>query len=73
MLRYHCKIPNNVKYQASVFSPKSTSPREMFANENDHGELQDIEFKKMIINFIKEDTRINSMKLRRENVMRINS
>ena len=50
----------------------------MFANENYQDELQDIEFKIMIINFIKEskgikeDTRINSMKLRRENVKRIN-
>jgi hypothetical protein len=39
--------------QASIFSLKP-SPLEMFTNENYVGELQDTEFKRTTINFIKE-------------------
>lgn len=41
---YH-KYPNDRKGQATIFSPKPTSPVGMFANEDYLGEPQDLEVK----------------------------
>lgn len=54
MPRFYLKTTNNMKDQASVFSPKTTSPVEMFAKENYPVKLQDMECQRTIINIIKE-------------------
>lgn len=43
-----------MKDQSSLFSPKPTSPVEMFVQENYLGGSEDTEFKITIINFIEE-------------------
>lgn len=52
----HHRNTNQMKGQASIFSPKSASPVEMFANENCSDELQDIGLKRVIVKLAKEFT-----------------
>lgn len=54
MPRSHHKNTNNVKDQASVFSPAPTSPGGMLVNENYLAEPQDPDFKRVITDFTKE-------------------
>lgn len=43
-----------MKYQANIFSLKPTSPVEMFTKEKYLDEHQEVKFKIMTINFMKE-------------------
>lgn len=54
MPRSHHESTNNIKGQMTIFSPKPTSPMEMFANEIYLEETVDTEFKRTMVNSIKE-------------------
>ena len=54
MPRSHCKNSNNIKDEASLFSPEPISPGEMFDNENCLDETQDKDLKRTTTNFIQE-------------------
>lgn len=66
---------NNMKDQASVFSPKPTSPVEMLASENFLDEPQYREIKKNInsLKDLKKTYKESSVKSRRKIIIRINA
>lgn len=66
---------NNMKDQASVFSPKPTSPVEMLASENFLDEPQYREIKKNInsLKDLKKTYKGSSVKSRRKIIIRINA
>lgn len=53
MSRFHCKNSNNIKDEASIFSPEPISPAEI-DSENYLDVTQDKDFKRTTTNFIQE-------------------
>lgn len=63
MARSYWHNSKSIKVQATVSSPNPTGPKEVFVNVNYLDELCDTEYKRTIINFIKNS---KSLKIQEE-------